>query len=161
MVLAILASSAMAVSPTHPRPRAVLKALIEEARRRARKRRLIYAGAATTLLLTSAVVLALPGDSGRISDHAQPSPATSAPAHLALQRAPYIGVSCRTPNSIACDRVGLAIWLRRPGARLPPTINSAPSAMGLPCGSARHRETCSSYCRHVAARSASGWRPEG
>src|SRR3954465_4879059 len=53
--------------PTHPRPRAVLKALIEEARRRARKRRLIYAAAATTLLLTIAVVLALTGDSGRIS----------------------------------------------------------------------------------------------
>jgi|tagenome__1003787_1003787.scaffolds.fasta_scaffold20344131_2 hypothetical protein len=140
----------MAVSPTHPRPRAVLKALIEEARRRARKRRLIYAAAATTLLLTIAVVLALTGDSGRISDHAQPSPATSAPAHLALQRAPYIGVSCRTPNSIACDRVGLAIWLRRPVARLTATINSRTVAMGLPCGSARYRETCSSYCRHVA-----------
>src|SRR3954465_2938663 len=79
-----------------------------------------------------------------------PTPPRAHPAPLALQRAPYIGVSCRTPNSIACDRVGLAIWLRRPVARLTATINSRTVAMGLPCGSARYRETCSSYCRHVA-----------
>src|SRR4051794_16823944 len=136
MVLAILASSAMAVSPTHPRPRAVLKALIEEARRRTRKRRLLYAATAAMLLLTIAVVLALTRDLGPVSDRAQPSPARSAPAQLALQRAPYLGVSCRTPNSIACDRVGLAIWLRRPVTRLTATINGRTVAMGLPCGSA-------------------------
>jgi hypothetical protein len=31
---------------------------------------------------------------------------------------PYVGVACPTANSIACDRVGLAIWLRRPAARV-------------------------------------------
>jgi hypothetical protein len=31
-----------------------------------------------------------------------------------LARRPFLGVSCREPNSIRCDRVGLAVWLRRP-----------------------------------------------
>jgi hypothetical protein len=31
-----------------------------------------------------------------------------------LARRPYLGVSCRVANSIRCDRVGLAVWLRRP-----------------------------------------------
>jgi hypothetical protein len=26
----------------------------------------------------------------------------------------YMGVRCRTPNSVRCDRVGLAVWLARP-----------------------------------------------
>ncbi len=30
----------------------------------------------------------------------------------------YMGVRCRTPNSVRCDRVGLAIWLARPAERL-------------------------------------------
>jgi hypothetical protein len=150
----------MVVSPAHPRSRGVLKALIEEARRRARKRRLTSAAAAT-LLLTVAVILALSRDSGRVFDHAQPSPATSVPARLALQRAPYIGVSCRTPNSIACDRVGLVIWLRRPVARLTATINGRTVAMGLPCGAARYHETCSSYCRHVVRDQPCGTHFEG
>lgn len=35
-----------------------------------------------------------------------------------LRRAPYLGVSCPQPNSIACDRVGLAVWLKRSAARV-------------------------------------------
>ena len=30
----------------------------------------------------------------------------------------YMGVSCRKPNSVSCDRVGLAIWLKEPAERL-------------------------------------------
>jgi hypothetical protein len=26
----------------------------------------------------------------------------------------YMGVRCRTPNSVRCDRVGLAVWLAKP-----------------------------------------------
>jgi hypothetical protein len=39
-------------------------------------------------------------------------------AEEALSRDPYMGVSCRIPNSFACDRVGLAVWLREPAARV-------------------------------------------
>jgi hypothetical protein len=45
------------------------------------------------------------------------------PRRLFLPRAPYLGVACHTPNSIACDRVGLAVWLRSPAARLTATID--------------------------------------
>jgi hypothetical protein len=40
-----------------------------------------------------------------------------------LSRTPYLGVACREANSLACDRVGLAVWLRRPAARVTATIN--------------------------------------
>ena len=43
-----------------------------------------------------------------------------------LSRAPYLGVACPEANSLACDRVGLAVWLRRPGARVTATINGRP-----------------------------------
>ena len=39
-----------------------------------------------------------------------------------MSRDPYMGVSCRTPNSFACDRVGLAVWLREPAARVDAAI---------------------------------------
>ena len=33
-----------------------------------------------------------------------------------------MGVSCRKPNSIRCDRVGLAVWLKRPADRVTAAI---------------------------------------
>ena len=45
-----------------------------------------------------------------------------APAEDLLSRDPYMGVSCRTSNSFACDRVGLAVWLREPAARVDAAI---------------------------------------
>ena len=38
----------------------------------------------------------------------------------------YMGVSCPKANSIRCDRVGLAVWLRRRPARLSATIAGRP-----------------------------------
>jgi hypothetical protein len=47
---------------------------------------------------------------------------TSAPQPLELKRnrhgGIYMGVRCLTPNSVACDRVGLAIWLKEPAESL-------------------------------------------
>ncbi len=40
-----------------------------------------------------------------------------------LRREPDLGVACAKANSIACDRVGLAIWLKRAAARVTATIN--------------------------------------
>ena len=155
----------IAVAPAPASSKTALSAALppaQKARRRARKRRLIYATAAATLLLAIAVVLALTHGSGRVSHYAQPSPTGSTPAaQLALKREPQIGVACRTPNSIACDRVGLAIWLRRPAARLTATINRRTVAMGFPCGSARYAESCSSYCRDAARHQPCGTYFEG
>jgi hypothetical protein len=39
-----------------------------------------------------------------------------------LSRDPYMGVSCRIANSIECDRVGLAVWLRQPAKRVDASI---------------------------------------
>jgi hypothetical protein len=45
------------------------------------------------------------------------------PRRLLLRREPDLGVKCRRANSIACDRVGLAVWLRTPARRLTATID--------------------------------------
>jgi protein MpaA len=53
---------------------------------------------------------------------------------LALAHRPYMGIACRTPNSIECDRVGLAVYLpkRRPAERLAASINGRPLTMRIP-----------------------------
>ena len=45
-----------------------------------------------------------------------------APARWILRRPPYMGVACPTANSIACDRIGLAVWLRQPALTVTATI---------------------------------------
>jgi hypothetical protein len=48
---------------------------------------------------------------------------------LRLAREPYLGVRCRTANSIACDTVGLAVWLRGRATGLRATIGSRTFAL--------------------------------
>jgi hypothetical protein len=43
-----------------------------------------------------------------------------------------MGVACDVPNSIACDRVGLAVWLRRPAFAVGATIAGAPLKLNDP-----------------------------
>jgi hypothetical protein len=53
------------------------------------------------------------------------APAAAAPAvrpRTLLARTPSLGVACRVANSIACDRVGLAVWLRRPARAVTATV---------------------------------------
>jgi hypothetical protein len=76
-----------------------------------------------------AVIAASGGDSnnGTQSDtRNQPShvrDAVKSPTSVFVQD-PYMGVSCRRPNSLACDRLGLSVWLGRP-ARVTATIAGA------------------------------------
>jgi protein MpaA len=53
---------------------------------------------------------------------------------LVLARRPYMGVACRIPNSIACDRVGLAVYIpkRRSAVRLEASIAGRPVKMAIP-----------------------------
>lgn len=45
---------------------------------------------------------------------------------LGLAREPYVGVACRQPNSVACGRVGIAVWLgRRHATRIDATLAGA------------------------------------
>jgi hypothetical protein len=48
--------------------------------------------------------------------------ATAVAPEEVLDRGPYMGVSCRVPNEFGCDRVGLAVWLRRPAASVDASI---------------------------------------
>jgi hypothetical protein len=48
-----------------------------------------------------------------------------------LARQPQIGVSCPRANSIRCDRVGLAIWLKHDPAHLSASIEGRPLKMRL------------------------------
>lgn len=57
-------------------------------------------------------------------------------AHRLLAGEPYLGVSCARPNSIACDRVGLAVWLRRPASRVTAEIDGRRFALDDPEASA-------------------------
>ena len=56
------------------------------------------------------------------------------PPPLRLARAPYMGVACRVPNSIECDRVGIAVYLpkRKPAESLRVRINGRPVRMRIP-----------------------------
>jgi hypothetical protein len=62
------------------------------------------------------------------------------PAKDVLSRDPYMGVSCRTPNSFACDRVGLAVWLRTPAARVDAAIGGRRLQLDDPEWSGRSRD---------------------
>jgi hypothetical protein len=50
-------------------------------------------------------------------------------SRLVLPRQPYLGVACATANSIACDRVGVAVWLSKPATHLSVTVAGQPIAM--------------------------------
>jgi hypothetical protein len=75
------------------------------------------------IVLTAAFAAGCGGDEGEqgAGDPGANQPAR-APAEDLLRRDPYMGMSCRTPNSFACDRVGLAVWLREPAARVDAAI---------------------------------------
>jgi hypothetical protein len=50
-------------------------------------------------------------------------PAPRGAADRLFSQPPSVGVACPRANSIACDRVGVAIWLRRPAVRVTAVVN--------------------------------------
>ncbi len=91
--------------------------MIEDARARQRRHRRI--GLALLAAAAVAGVLAILS-SGGDTPTAQPSgaqpfsgPGIVEPAATAFLQPPSMGVACGIPNSIACDRLGLAVWLTR------------------------------------------------
>lgn len=72
----------------------------------------------TSLLLTVAFGACDRGES--------PATTTTKPRSLPLAKEPYLGIACGQSNSIssarACDRVGLAVWLKRPAQRVTASI---------------------------------------
>jgi len=100
--------------------------VIGQARQRQRRRRRRLAAAA---ILTAAIVVAAnlaatgarrPG--GPTVTSTLGRVAAFVPATRVLSQTPYLGVNCPVANSIACDRVGLAVNLRRPAVAVTATV---------------------------------------
>lgn len=100
--------------------------LFPEARARQRQRRARVVGLVSAALAAAAITLAA---TARPPSPPAPPP-ISAPAGTPVLapaavfgRDPYMGVRCGVPNSIACDALGLAVWLKRPARRVTATID--------------------------------------
>ena len=116
--------------------------VIRDARRRQRRRR---AGLLSALLVMGAGAYVAFGPGHGTSNPASPRPGPPQPA-LALDanalfsQSPYMGVACHIPSSIACDRIGLTVWLRRPALAVTATISGRSFALEnrMWSGAARH-----------------------
>lgn len=103
--------------------------LIGEARSRQRRRRRRLAWLGVVLVVLSIVVRAEfesvqpPRQASRAS---RGSLVADVPPSAVLAKDPYMGVRCPQPNSISCDRVGLAVWLRHPAVHVTGTIAGQP-----------------------------------
>jgi hypothetical protein len=96
--------------------------------RRRRRRRAYLAVAA--LLCMAAVGMEVAAGSPRIAPKLTvgfrvPSGTVQMSPSAVFSQAPYMGVHCPVPNSIACDQVGLAIWLRHPAFSVEASIAGA------------------------------------
>lgn len=106
-------------------------AIIDEAweHRRQRYRSLGIMVLAAALIAAVALVIIASGSGQNTGSGAVSSNDTVVPPSAVLARPPYMGVNCPVPNSIACDRVGLAVWLRRPATSVTATIAGARLAL--------------------------------
>lgn len=96
----------MAVYPGSIRGPSLSAGVLEAARQRHRRR---------VLATVAAVASAGAGVGFAFAALSGPGPAAlprEVPAAEALSRAPAVGMACLLPR--ACDRVGVAVWLRRP-----------------------------------------------
>lgn len=100
--------------------------LLDEAwdHRRRRYRR-FGVGLLTAGAITALVSIALSHGHG-VAAGSTASPADEVASSTVLSRSPYLGVRCPIADSIACDRVGLAVWLKRPALSVTATIAGAP-----------------------------------
>jgi hypothetical protein len=105
--------------------------LIGEARSRQRRRRLRLTWGIVALLATALAVRATEAAPGalwpsvRVGGVGPRVFAVAAPSAVFTQE-PYMGVRCPIANSITCDRIGLAIWLRHPAVHVTASIAGQP-----------------------------------
>ena len=100
--------------------------IIDEAWQHRRQRHRALGATALAMVTAGAIVIATAGP-GSPSGSSVPAPTVVAPSAV-LSRPPSMGVRCpgALANSIACDRVGLAVWLKRPAVSVTATIAGAP-----------------------------------
>jgi hypothetical protein len=103
-----------------------LAPIIEEAWQH-RRRRHRALGATVLATITAALIVIATVGHGLPSGSSAPAP-TVVTASAVLSEPPIMGVRCpgALANSIACDRVGLAVWLKRPAVSVTATIAGAP-----------------------------------
>jgi hypothetical protein len=105
----MLPALSVAWSPNTPD---VAAGVIEEARARQWRRRILGAAIGAAAGAAAAVLLALlgSGGSGPVARSIATPPTVASATVLARQ--PYMGMACASPQALACNRIGLAIWLR-------------------------------------------------
>jgi hypothetical protein len=108
--------------------------LIEEAWEHRRRRCRSLAITALAAGVIAALILAIVSrGAGSTAGTGAPSPSALVVRPSAvLSKSPYMGVSCPVANSIACDRVGLAVWLKRPAVSVTATIAGARLSLDNP-----------------------------
>jgi hypothetical protein len=105
--------------------------VIKDARARQRRHRAAAVGVVLALILAAGAYLgaAGPGGGGRTGNTGSRGGSLRAsvePAGAVLAQAPYMGVACGIPNWIGCDRIGLAVWLRRPAVAVSAIVDGSP-----------------------------------
>jgi hypothetical protein len=145
----------------------MLAGVIEDARRRQRRRR-CFVAAALVIAFAAALGLVLRGHApgfSRTVGVRWPAAPSVAPGTV-LAAPPYLGVACPVANSISCDRVGLAVVLRRPAFSVKATIAGWPLRLDyrgdLPARSQRARREFDGFLQpagivtHLHVRPAAG-----
>jgi hypothetical protein len=110
--------------------------LIEEAweHRRRRRRAVGITSFVAAVIAASALVIIAGGSGSAMDGRSGPIPSNRslvAPSRV-LSKPPYMGVRCPVANSIACDRVGLAVWLKRPAISVTARIAGARLSLHSP-----------------------------
>jgi hypothetical protein len=135
-----------------------------ERQRRRQRRLLATLVAAVAVIGAAAWISTRPGPSTPAQPPISTPPGTAAVgAGSVFAQDPYMGVHCPAANSIACDRVGLAIWLKRPAIAVTATINGRRLAMNrvgdrLVAGN-RARTEFDGYLQPAGLRTSLGVRP--
>lgn len=133
-------------SKLKPSPSELESRSIKDARRRQRAGLRLSAPALFAGLVVVTIGFSSGGHTTRPTGSSKPRASVNtitSPAAV-FAEAPYMGVSCHLPNSIACDRVGLAVWLWRP-ATVSATIAGAPLKLNDPHWSYVARDAAGSY----------------
>jgi hypothetical protein len=144
-----------------------------------RRRRRGYVTMAALLALVALAVVSVPGSPRPGANVGVglriPSGTIQLSPTAAFTQAPYMGVHCPVANSIACDEVGLAVWLRRPAYSVDASIAGASLPLNwfgeeYPLGDvARSRRAFDGYLHragivsrlHVRALSGAMWFGDG
>jgi hypothetical protein len=69
-----------------------------------------------------------------VADDRAPAPATDVAPETVLAREPYMRVACPRASATRCDRVGLAVWLKRPAREVSAMIAGRPLRLASPAG---------------------------